>query len=416
MKTDRLPILHVLVGAALLSVVIFQFSRIFGHVGSDFKIFHNAASRFGLDPLMLYSRDSVDTLQGFLYPPPAIVLFRGFSFLDVSTAYALFLVVAYGSAIASALTWMRAIDKDSRFVGFDGADKAIGILLAVAAGPVFSAAGAGQVDTVVLFICGLYALMLTKERFFLAGFVLSLGFWIKIYPALLLIYVFSGKSRITLVPGFLFGLIAVPVLLVAWVPMELYTDYFSNYLPHLSKRTIINIYNQSFSAFLVRMDFPMENSLNSYDAVQVASAIRMLVLSAGAAFVLYAIVLMRRKNMQMIALAMAISAVSWLAPLGWGHAYVYSLPLMMFLWGRCKNAPGGVVPILFGTAYVAMLLPAYHRFSWLSGVPHLVANAVYSRYLFFVVVFVLAAALAIRQHAHFDGDATDMAGKAKGAI
>ena len=87
--------------AGCLSLIIVQALSIVGHVGSDFRLFYQAAHRFSRDPLSVYLSGSQETLQGFLYPPPAIAIFLPFLKFSLDTGYYVFIVAIYISAILS---------------------------------------------------------------------------------------------------------------------------------------------------------------------------------------------------------------------------------------------------------------------------------------------------------------------------
>src|SRR5438067_10923821 len=90
------------VGVLLLAQEI---NSVSGHIGGDYKIFYHAAARFNLNSFSLYNPDSVRTLQGFLYPPPAVILFLPFCELPVEWSYNLFVLLLYASAFALIKIW-----------------------------------------------------------------------------------------------------------------------------------------------------------------------------------------------------------------------------------------------------------------------------------------------------------------------
>ena len=99
------------------------------------------------------------------------------------------------------------------------------LLIGFATAPVFHNLKYGQVNVLVLAIGLGFLWLLRKDRPFAAALVLSVGFWLKLYPlALVLLGLRRGwAARGAL--GLLVGIVAVPLVLLPIVPAELYRQY-----------------------------------------------------------------------------------------------------------------------------------------------------------------------------------------------
>lgn len=383
-------------GLLLLALELLSIS---GHIGSDYRIFYNAALRFGHDAHDLYQPSSVRTLQGFLYPPPAVMLFVPFAMLPLDWSYRLFLVLLYVAGVAGMTTWANLDARDNKTGALSGLSRINLVLLAAASGPFFAAATAGQVDILVLLLCVAYVALIMRGRPMLGGLVLAAGFWIKIYPIVLLAYVLSRRDAIRILAGFAFGLVIVPLVVAPVVPVELYRTYFLDLLPKFSGNTIVNIYNQSLAAFYARLNVPLDTSVASFQVYAVPVSIR-LPIAAGAIAIAVGVSIAARfvktATIPLLALILAIFAV--VAPLGWGHTYVYMLPLVCSTWLMGRRTGSKLVHVLIGMTYLVMLVPAYRVFPFDARFPDLFYQVIYSRYLFATILLMSTSAVLIRMH------------------
>lgn len=400
MNSDRIfnarfwPYVFLFGGILLLALEI---KSVYGHIGSDYRIFYNAAIRFNSNPLDLYMQDSARTLQGFLYPPPAVLLFLPFSTLPLGWSYTLFTVLLYFSAFISIAVWANLGLLDGSGFATSRFGRANLMLLTATSGPFFAAIAAGQVDILVLLVCVVHIALIMQGRPVLGGLVLAVGFWIKIYPAALLAYAFFRPNTYRILIGFLLGLMIVPLLSAPIVPIQLYEAYFFDLLPKLSSRTIVNIYNQSLSAFCVRLGLPLSVSTDSFMTYTVPDSIRRSVVIGGIA-VMAGIAASTRfvKSPVMPLVAMILAMFAIIAPLGWGHTYVYVLPLIYSTWLMGRQARSKAISVFVVLVYLVMLVPTYKIFPLNPDVPELAYKIVYSRYLFSTIFLLIVAAFLVR--------------------
>ena len=164
------------------------------------------------------------------------------------------------------------------------------------------------------------------------------------------------------------------------VPATLWHQYFGEHLPHMPERAIVNIYNQSLAAVYLRGQVPRTIAVDSFAALPVPAAIRIAVLILGAVIVgLATRTAQRRPQNVMTACAVVLATISLIAPLGWGHAYVYVMPLWLVLASRALRERDRWAGATVATAWLLLLTSAHHRFGFAEQ-SQVLWTLVYSRY------------------------------------
>jgi hypothetical protein len=262
--------------------------------------------------------------------------------------------------------------------------------LGLTARPMYEAAFAGQIDPIVLFLCVAYLALMQRGHLPWAGALLALACWIKIYPALLLVHAMQHPERRRCLIGFGVMVILVPLVVSPAVAPALYLRYFTQALPFLSGHTITNIYNQSAAAFFTRLDLPIEESLTVYHAHAVGAVARFGVSLAALAAIAAMIRLTDRDVLSDLLLgASLIALLGPIAPLGWGHTYVYILPLLYLTFITAFAARAWATVAGAAAVLAVLAIPPHHRFPAMAFLPTALLDLVYSRYLlalFFLLV------------------------------
>ena len=306
----------------------------------DFAYFFDAAVRFVRAPLDLYP-----DAFGYMYPPPSVVLFLPLAALPMSVAFLLSVVAIAASA---------------------GLVSGLGFLW-----------------------------LLERGRPFWAALVLSGGFWLKLYPlALALLGLRRGEVG-RLAAGFAVGLVGVPVVLLPFVPAELYRQYVFDLMPVWTSLTNVDALNQSITGVLTHLALPLEPLTTAYDtpvsattkAINTAATVGMLGGLYGAYF------LGRLGRVPAGVLILAVLPV--ISILGWEHTYVLALPLYLFVllearrrgpWARAAAALGVLVFMIPKLPVPAMWWTFAH---W----PRPVVDAFYARFLILTLGFLALGAV-----------------------
>lgn len=255
-----MPVLLVL----MLGLEFYQHATSSGPAGSDFAIYHKAATRLAADPDSLYREITKGQPEDWIYPPPAILPILPFRNFGIAPGFFVWMALVYVALAASGLAWHELAGRAGP------AWKPV--LLFTALTPGFHAARNGQMDPFVLLICLAYLIALGRDRAALAGISLALGVWIKIYPAVLLVMaLFHPKAR-RVFTWFAGAMVAVPVIVLPIVPLRVEVAYFGEYLPAVAQNTEPHIYNQSLIGFLSRQSLgPFPAVFDSWAIVPVAA-------------------------------------------------------------------------------------------------------------------------------------------------
>lgn len=389
----RLDVRWVLaVGVPLLLLLAEQMS-LAGYISGDFRIFHRAVGRFLADPALLYAAapgvvpEAARTLQGYIYPPPGVLFLLPFGALPLGAGFALFsacVLVAAALAVRSWLGWMEQTGGP-----INPRLRAFLLLMALASGPVM-ACRTGQVDAFVLLACVAAARLAQTGRGFWAGALLAAGAWLKIYPVLVMVPLLARPdTRRALIAGFAGAAVVVPLLSAPFLPISLWRTYFVDLLPAMSARTIVNVYNQSFGAFVARGDLPHALALDGYDTVALPGSLRAGVLAMGLCVLALAWLRARRDEGGVpVGVALALAAISLIAPLGWGHTYVYALPLQLLLAREGVRRGSPALLALVAAGWGVMAVSANHRFGFAEH-SALLWQAVYGRYALVMLVMIV---------------------------
>ncbi len=316
----------------------------------DFSFYYEAAGRFLADPLALYPGPT-----GFIYPPPAVLLYAPFQAFGPVTAAAVMTVL---NAALAVLAVRLALRLYARWQGEPApASRATAYVLGMASGPVFQNLRFAQANVLVL-LSGLAFLLWLERRPVVAGLVLAGGFWFKLYPLVLapLTLRASGWVRAALAAG----LLGLPVLLLPVVPAELYREYVFELLPHWSGATCANIMNESVMGVLVRAGTSVEAAISLPATVQLVEVPPVIAAVNGVLAVvliggLVGGVFVWRLPAPVAGVAL-LAAVPVLTSLGWEHTYVLALPLLLFA-ALAAQERGPVARGMVGGCWFALLAP-----------------------------------------------------------
>lgn len=221
------------------------------------------------------------------------------------------------------------------------------VLAVVASTPFYANLFAVQFNLVVLCCCAGALLAASRGYSGLAGLLLAAACWMKIYPGILLLVMLSLRTfRPTAFKAMLIGA-TLPVLLLPVIPSSLYFDYFLDALPHLSGQSLINLDNQSITAALGRLSFPIEQ-WPGYQIVQTTLPIRLVNLTA--ALLLVGLMVWRGATVRAADHDQEVSIALWLvcrcfrrrvgamrssSRCHWSHFWRCSIPTQLCEYSRC---------------------------------------------------------------------------------
>jgi hypothetical protein len=275
------------------------------------------------------------------------------------------------------------------------------LALTVVIGPQFQNITFGQVNVVVLICCVGYWRLTEQDRPVLGGVLLSLGCWLKVFPALLAVVALRDPRYRRALLGLMLGGVVVPLALLPVVPPALYLRYFGAVLPTLSQLTSGQLLNMSIPAVIVRAHMTSMTELLGDEMFPMPLDERVLLAVPVVLMTSWlALVYLRRGTPERRATAAAVvmAIIPVVVPLGWGYTYVLALPLL-WLGLVVGLEHGGWWFAVAMTALLAMYAPSHTIFGFLEHYPLTIAKIVYARYPIAVMALVVLALVAPRRSA-----------------
>ncbi|MEP0547273.1 MAG: glycosyltransferase family 87 protein [Rhodothermales bacterium] len=349
---------------------------------TDFSYYYEAAERFVRDPLTLYPDPF-----GFMYPPLSVLLFLPLLALPVPAS---FLLSVVGIAVLAAACVELTIRLYER-----ARDERIGtplrvtlLLIGFATAPVFHNLKYGQVNVLVLFLGLVFLWLLQRDRPLAAALVLSVGFWLKLYPlALCLIGLRRGWAARGAV-GLVLGIVVAPLVLLPFVPAELYRQYVFDLLPYWSGVTNTHALNQSITGVLEHIQLPLDTYLLSRDTPVggFANAVNAVVLLGGLGG-LYGAYFLGRLRYEVVGVAV-LAVLPVVSALGWEHTYVLALPLYLYALLEVRDrGPAAQAFVALAVLVFMIPKPPEPAMVWtFAHWPRLLVDVFYARFLIVTLV------------------------------
>jgi hypothetical protein len=313
---------------------------------TDFIVYYEAGQRFNVNADSTYSTPGITPETGgtYNYPPFSIIYFAPLAKLSLPAASLVFSIFSLSASFIITFFVLRIMKE--YFIPPTRTQTIAAYIFTASFVPVLHDLKHGQVNEIVAMCAVVFIWFLLKQKYGVAAFVLFMGFWLKIYSLMLLIFVLpflfvsSGlyKRFKNTVPAwkivlfFILGL-AVPPLIFSWyIPLTLYKFYFLDFLPHLSGLTSLSGFNQSFYGVIERL-YAGGNNLGSWTFVPIHPWLKtggMILTLSILAYIVKKIWNGSIKNFIITAFAfMAIIPV--ISQYGWEYIYVFALPLILLV-------------------------------------------------------------------------------------
>lgn len=364
---------------------------------TDYCCYTDAGHRFLDDPHRLYEptgqglmQTSIGTIDGFVYPPPAILVFAPFAALSLPLGFALFSLFVIGALLWSVHLLLRSDLWDG--VASTGVERWLPYLAALAFGPTVMNLKGGQFNTIVLFVCCAALYALRRERPILAGVLVALGVWLKLYPGVLVLLVFVIESRMRwrYLGSVVLGGLGIPLLALPFIPFDLYRVFAVDVMPILSAVTNLATINQSLYGAAMRLGSdPVFWGERPY--VAITPMLRLLVTLFGVGAMLGAVLQLRGagRDRMLVAGVVLLALTPVISSFGWEAAYTMGIPLFLLLLSRLPTLHGAR-RVLGWTAFIIFLIPHPTGVleSTVNALPLWMQHIVYSRYIWVTLLAV----------------------------
>lgn len=341
----------------------------------DFSYYYEAAGRFAAHPLTLYADPE------FFYPPPSVLMLLPWRVLPLPAAYLLSQFAIAAAVVVGLVLALKAWEGDHA-ERLPGGTKALLVLTGLGTAPVFQTLKYGQVGPLLMLIGMGAVLLVQRERPFTAALALAGGFWLKLYPLVLVPLGLRTRHQ-RFLAGLVVGLIVGPALLLGIVPLELYASYFFEHLPAQSDITSMHALNESLVGVAVRLNH----------SLAVFHLHKTVVLEPGARAAGLAVALLgfggllgawlRRRLATATTGAGLLALVPVVSPLGWEHLYTLALPLLLFalLAARSATPWARVLVVLGAVVFFVPTLPTTLMVASFEWWPRPVHDLIYARHL-----------------------------------
>jgi hypothetical protein len=388
------PLTYISIISFVLLLLEWRMMAKSGRTGTDFSIYYHSIQRYQVDHHSLYALNDTGFDQ-YLYPPPSIGIFQILSLLSEHAAYVVFIITSYACLVIGVLLWRRYNEHEDSNISFPEA--AMFIVVCMASGMMYHNITLGQVNVLVLLLSILYLTLYHRYPYW-AGFFLALAIWIKMYPAiLLLVAILSKQGRKSIVACILSGIFIMGVSLL-WIPLEVYGAFVEK-MKSFSSYSSMHMINQSFISFILRWIHPFANAFkwpNIYEIplwVKMANYILIVVIVAVG---FYTAIKNHFNEKSLTAFgAILLSLIGVSSPLGWGHTYIFTLPLIYIAYIYYVQRGGLMFNVLFVFFALLYLVPVYNDKLFRGHWPLLISNFYYSKLLWLTITLIASIYLSL---------------------
>lgn len=272
----------------------------------DFRYYHEAVVTYihGGNPY-------VRPIFPFPYPPFALIILLPFGYIPLVTAGKILLIISLFCLFFSVLLVMQAFHVSVRsFLGI------LVLALVINFFPTKYTLASGQINTLILVFVAIFVYFYSKNRKYFSGIALACAIALKLFPLLLIPYLFIARQWEVLKAIFV-SLAIIFFITYIILPPHVVNTYFTLTLPvFLSTGGGQGYYDQSLSAFIARI------LQNPHIATPLARIIAGLVIPA-TYFLLWKYGGSTKKKLLSISILLILNVI--LNNFAWQHHYIWLL-------------------------------------------------------------------------------------------
>ncbi|WP_236554792.1 glycosyltransferase family 87 protein [Novosphingobium sp. 9U] len=288
-------------------------------------------------------------VSGFVYPPPSILYFHALSQVPIQTAFLIHSgVVIAGLALACAM--IVALLPIARRHAWTA------VIMGLAIAPIGTCLAAGQVNVLLMVSAVAGVWFASRGAPGRAGLAIALGFWLKIYPALVPA-LFLTRAKLPAAVAAVLWTLALGLVGLLWAAPELYRQYFLQLLPHAQGYTMPGV---AYSIAGAAAHVAAGGGAPVQHFVAIPQAVQWLSKAMLAAGILAAMAHQRltQDTRPLESLNVLLCASLIAAPNAWGYHYAMVLPAIVTALAREFARPSWALPLVLG-CWLALIVPGW---------------------------------------------------------
>ncbi len=296
-----------------------------------------------------------DAVTGFIYPPPATFYAHWVGLWGLQSGFIAQTVISAAVLIPTMIVMHVLAPSERR------TERLAVIFATLAIAPVPMSFITGHLNFIMLASFVLPVWLMRNHRAGWAGLWLAAGFWLKLYSIMLLALFVAERRSWRAAGASVAALFLIPIVLLPWVPLHLYRDFFTDRMPPLQRMTVPGI-AQSVAPVILYVQQSATTLTVSFKGSVLTPGMQMLIRAILICTIAIAMLHQRavRGNASLEPVALLLGGILLYAPLAWGYHYVLALPLVWLgLTRLLRGDCGWIRSALILCACAALLIPSW---------------------------------------------------------
>ena len=304
----------------------------------DFSVYYYGTSTFinGGNPYL----GGKEYFAPFVYPPTVLLFFLAFTLLPFIIAQKVFTAISLLCLFIS-IGLMFKLFKTPIFA-------TLGLFLVTLVFNFFPekfTLGMGQINNVMLLLVVLFLYFYFKKREYLSGVFLACAIALKLFPILLIPYLFIDRRWRTLSSAAV-SLLVIGFVVYLFVNQTTILYFFNTILPGVITSWKVDYYNQSLSGFLIR----------EWNNPGLVSILRSTI---GAVLILISLIIVwkfkKNDKFGLLSISLLITLSLIVNTFSWQHHFVWMLIPLLITFFYIKNSRLSIPYYIFlGLSYLSM--------------------------------------------------------------
>lgn len=328
-----------------------------GNPRGDFVHYNDAYNNWLNAHNSIYNSNFEQLSPRYIYPPPSLLLILPCCIFGIVPSYFIITALNIIAYIFSIALLFKIISKDK--INSPKIDKTMIFIILLALAPLVQNIKSGQINAIILLFSILSIFYAQKEKPHLSSLFLIIGFWFKFYPIILLPFLVNKKNYKSYLTYSLIYILGIPLILLPFIPLDLYKIYFFNLFPRISDILIIGSFNQSLSAFLMRLSLPV-SSYSSWEYLVIPTGIKLInIITMISVFGLLFYLNIKKMMNKNLIFGFLLSFSCIFSPVGWEYTYTMATLLIFIVLINYPNFPiiGKILVLILLISFLIPKLP-----------------------------------------------------------